>query len=294
MHISVLKEEVIRLLNPQKNENFIDATVGNGGHAMYILEKTAPNGKLLGIDWDETQIKNLKEKLKIFEGRILLVCENFKALKAIVIREKFNDVAGILFDFGMSSWHLEESKRGFSFQKNEPLDMRYNLNDNFLTAKEIINSYSEKDLERIFRDYGGERFAKSIAGKIIESRKVKSIQTTNELKEIIKMATPSYNQRKKIHFATKIFQALRIEANQELANLEEGIKQGFEVLKNGGRLAAISFHSLEDKIIKNFFKKMEKEKRGLILTKKPVTPRDEEIRKNPRARSAKIRAILKI
>jgi 16S rRNA (cytosine1402-N4)-methyltransferase len=296
MHIPVLEKETIEYLDAKANENFIDCTVGGGGHALSILQKTAPKGKLLGIDWDEKQISSFakasvdKENLK---NRLILVNDNFANLKEIVEKNKFKKVSGILLDLGFSSWHVDESKKGFSFQRNEPLDMRYNF-QNPLTAEKIINYWSEIDIERILKEYGQEQFSKQIAKGIREARNVLPIKNTLQLVEIIKRAVSAGYQREKIHFATKTFQALRIAVNGELANLEKVLPQIFGILEKGGRLVVISFHSLEDEIVKNYFK-IGKE-RGLfeILTKKPIEASQEEININKRARSARLRAVEKI
>jgi len=294
MHIPVLQKEVLQYLSPEPNENFIDATISDGGHALSIIDKTQPNGKLLGIDWDKEIIKNLKLKIKNFEKRIVLVSDNFANLEEIVKHTKFSSVQGILFDLGMSSWHLEESGRGFSFLKNEPLDMRYNSQNSLtgLTAERILNYYSFLEIEKILRTYGEERFAKKIAERIIERRKIKPIESTFQLVEIIKNATPLWYHHRRIHLATKTFQALRIAVNDELNNLERALPQAVEILKLGGRLAVISFHSLEDRIVKNFYRSRTSMDLK-ILTKKPVRPAEEEIKINPRARSAKLRAAQK-
>ncbi len=308
MHIPVLQKEVLKYLDPKPNENFIDCTIGQAGHTLAIFKKNGPKGKVLGIDQDPKQIENCKLKIENFKERVILVCDNFVNLKKIVEREKFRQVFGILFDLGMSSWHLEKSGRGFSFQKDEPLIMRYDwkknsktpllhsrrISEKNLTAEKIINQWPEKKIEKILREYGQERFAKRIAKKIIEERKIKEIKTTFQLVKIIKSATPIWYQRKKIHPATRTFQALRIAVNDELNNLEKALPQALEILEKGGRMVVISFHSLEDKIVKNFFKKKVKEKSIKILTPKPIRPSVEEIKINPRSRSAKLRAIKKI
>ncbi len=293
VHIPVLQKEVLEYLDPKPNENFIDCTVGEAGHTLAILEKNAPEGKVLGIDRDPEIIENCKLKIGEFKGRVILVCDNFASLKEIVMEEKFKSVQGILFDLGMSSWHLEKSGRGFSFLKKEPLDMRYNPR-NPLTAARIVNYYSVQEIEKILRDYGEERFATKIAQKIIEIRKIKSIETTAQLAEIVKSATPHWYHRKKIHPATRTFQALRIAVNDELNNLIKTLPQTIEILKPGGRLVVISFHSLEDRIIKNFLKEKAKENILKILTKKPIRPSLKEIKINPRSRSAKLRASMKL
>lgn len=294
-HIPVLQKEVLEYLAPKPNENFIDCTIGGGGHAFAILEKILPKGRLLGIDLDEENIRRLKiknQESKV-KSNLILVCDNFVNLKEIIEKEKFNNVSGILFDLGMSSWHLEESGRGFSFQKKEPLDMRYNL-QNPLTAEKILNYYSASEIERILKEYGEEQFAKSIAKNIVEIRKFKPIQTTHQLIEIIKRAVPGRYQHQKIHFATRTFQALRIAVNDELNNLKNALPQVIEILEPKGRLVIISFQSLEDRIVKNFFRERQKENLIKILTKKPIKPAEEEIKINPRSRSAKLRAATKI
>ena len=291
MHIPALQKEILKYLEPKPNQNFIDATIGEGGHALAVLERTSPSGKLLGIDWSPETIENCKLKIKSFKKRAILVCDNFVNLKEIVKREKFLAVSGILFDLGMSSWHLEESGRGFSFLKNEPLDMRYNP-QNLLTAEKIVNYWSKSEIEKILREYGEEQFARKIAEKIVETR-TKPIKTTFQLVAIIKKTVPFKYQHRKIHFATRTFQALRIAVNDELNNLEKALPQTLEILKPEGRLVIISFHSLEDRIVKNFFR--EQDSISLkVLTKKPIRPKKEEIKINPRTRSAKLRAVIKM
>ena len=238
----------------------------------------------MGIDRDFELLKNIKRR-----KRLILVCDNFSNLKEIVKKNKFTKVHGILFDLGMSSWHLDESGRGFSFQKREPLDMRYNSQAH-LTAERIVNYWSKFDIEKILKEYGEEKFAHQIAKRIIEERKLRSIKNTLQLVEIIKKAVPKRYLYGKLHPATRTFQALRITVNDELNNLERALPQAQELLKTGGRMIVISFHSLEDRIIKNFFKSESLK----ILTKKPVTPSIKEIKINPRSRSAKLRAALKI
>ena len=309
MHIPVLEEEVLKYLAPKPIENFIDCTIGQGGHASAILERNGPKGMVLGIDRDKDVIENTKKR-----KRLILACDNFANLREIVKREKFNKVQGILFDLGMSSWHLEESGRGFTFQKREPLDMRYDR-ENPLTAQKIVNFYSKIELEKILKEYGEEQFFEKIAEAIIAERRMGPIETTYQLAEIIKKAVPGWYCRQKLHFATKTFQALRIAVNNELDGVSRALPQSLEVLERGGRLAVISFHSLEDRIVKNFLKESAREneegrqaKEGLpaeenggasgsiikILTKKPITPSDEEVRKNPRSRSARLRAAIKL
>lgn len=286
MHVPVLPKEVQKYLSPQPNENFIDCTVGGGGHTAEILKNIAPRGKVLGIDWTQETLKTLPKN-----PNLILVNDNFANLAEIVKKEKFNKVKGILFDLGMSSWHLENSGRGFSFQKREPLDMRYGL-QNQLTAEKIINFWSKFDIERILKDWGEEEFAEEISRQIVEERKQKPIETTGQLVEVIQRAVPKSYLHGRLHFATKTFQALRIAVNDELQNIAKALPQALQVLEPGGRLAVISFHSLEDRIVKEFFKN-----NALVLsplTKKPITPTFEEIKINPRARSARLRAAVKL
>ena len=287
IHIPVLKKEVIEYLDPQPNTDFIDCTFGGGGHSFSILEKISPKGKVMAIDWTPELAKKVKAE------RLVLVCGNFADLEKIAKQNNFSKVSGILFDLGMSSWHLEESLKGFSFQKDEPLDMRYSPENPF-TARKILNWYSEKDIEKILREYGEERFSKKIARKIVEKRKEKPIETTFQLREIIKMSTPGWYHRRKIHFATKTFQALRIAVNSEIDNLKKALEESLTILKQNGRLVLISFHSLEDRIVKNFLREKAKEGIVSILTKKPIIPSSEEIKLNYRSRSAKLRAAVKI
>jgi len=286
VHIPVLQKEVIKYLEPKPNENLIDCTIGEAGHTLAILEKNGPRGKVLGIDQDPEMIKNIECRISNIEykKRLILVCDNFANLKEIVKKENFKLVKGILFDLGMSSWHLEKSGRGFSFLKREPLDMRYNP-ESPLTAEKIVNYWSAPEIEKILREYGQESFAREIAKNIIEFRKIKPIKTTSLLVELVKKAVPKRFHHKKLYPATKTFQALRIAVNDELNNLEKGLSQALETLESGGRLAVISFHSLEDRIVKNFLQ----ERKIEILTKKPIAPSLEEIKINPRSRSAKLR-----
>jgi len=297
MHIPVLLDEVIKYLNPVPGENFIDCTVGEGGHTFAVLQRTKPNGKVLALDLSVEAIEHLdkinseKQKLK---NRLILINGNFKDLKKIVKKCKFYPVNGILLDIGLSNWQIEESKRGFSFRKDEPLKM--NFNNQGLTAKEIINNSSEKELRDIFSEYGEERYSWKIAKQIIRERKNKSIETTFELKNIIEKIIPhSKTYRGNINrVLARIFQSVRIVVNNELENLKQGLEQSLKILESNGRLVVISFHSLEDRIVKNFFKEEKKKNTLKILTKKPITASEEELKNNPRSRSAKLRAIIKL
>jgi len=287
-----MKDEVISFLDPKPGEDFVDCTVGLGGHALAILERTKPSGRVLGIDADPSILERLRRKVEgtDYEKRLVLVCDNFANLGEIVEKHAFRRVSGVLFDLGLSSWHLEESGRGFSFLRDEPLDMRYSP-ENPLTAEAVVNFWSLRDLWRILRVYGQERFSRRIAEEIVRSR---PLRTTVDLVMAVERATPSWYHRGRIHFATKTFQALRIAVNNELENLEKALPQALNIMGKGGRLVVIAFHSLEDRIVKNFLK--EKARKGVvkILTKKPVRPSRAEVAENPRARSARLRAALKV
>jgi 16S rRNA (cytosine1402-N4)-methyltransferase len=295
VHIPVLTKEVIDYLEPKSNENFVDCTFGQGGHTSILLDKIAPSGRVLGIETDPELYKIFQTK-KDFKSaeRLLLINDSYINLKKIVQEHGFGPINGILIDLGLSSWHFEESGRGFSFKKDEPLDMRYSPENNPLTAFEIINTWSEAELERIIREYGEERFAKSIAKKIVKQRQIKPIRTTFDLLEVIWVALPPWFKKKRLHPATKTFQAIRTVVNSEIENLKKALVQTTEVLAKDGRLAIISFHSLEDREVKRFFKRGQEINILKILTKKPIVPTEEEIKINIRSRSAKLRVVQKI
>jgi len=294
IHIPVLKKEVLEYLDPTPNENFVDCTIGEGGHAKLILEKSAPDGKVLGIDLDPAQIENNKWQMADYKDRLILENNSYVNLKEIIEKNNFEPVSGILLDLGMSSVHLDKSTKGFSFQLDQSLDMRYDDKFNSLTAEKIINEWPAERIEKIIEEYGEEKFARKISNKIVEERKKGRIKSTFQLVKIIKEIIPARLQRGKIHCATRTFQALRIAVNAELQNLETVLPQAISILSSGGRLVIISFHSLEDRIAKNFLNQESKNGLIKILTKKPITATDSEIRENPRSRSAKLRAIIKI
>ncbi len=268
----------------------MDGTVGLGGHAQAILEHSAPDGFLVGFEWNEASYTLALESLKHYAPRFTLVRENFARLSEVLKELKKVPVDGILLDLGLSSFLLEGSGRGFSFLADEPLDMRM---DTRLprTAKDLVNQLSRLQLEELIRAYGEERFASRIAKAICEARRKKPIRTTRELAEIIMQAVPAKYRHGRLHPATRTFQALRLAVNRELENLKKFLETAPEVLKPGGRLVIISFHSLEDRLVKQAFRN---DSRLLVLTKKPVTPSAEEIARNPRARSAKLRAAQRV
>lgn len=299
IHKPVLLKETIELLNLKKGETVVDATLGRGGHSREVLKKIGSNGILIGIDADMDAIKKFAEFQN--SGNIFLVQENFTELKNILNEIGINKADAILADLGWSSDQL--SGRGMSFMKDEPLDMRLQEKQE-LDARKIVNEYSEKELGRIIREYGEEKFWKNITRKIIKYRKNKRIETTKELAEIIAGAVPAKYYYGKISPATRTFQALRIEVNSELENLKKFVPQAISALKAKGRLAVISFHSLEDRIVKNIFRENArgcicppdfpqcvcgKKPEVSLITKKPIVPGREEVRSNPRARSAKLR-----
>lgn len=290
MHIPVLLQEVIKFTNPQPNENFIDATVGEGGYSMCLLQHTGPRGKILGIDLDEDSLKIAQERLKAFKDRVILKQGNFRDIDKIVQEAKFNSIDGIVFDLGLGSFQIEESGRGFSFLRDEPLKMTFSK-DNVLTAEDVVNKESLENLIKIFREYGEEKNAYKIAKLIVEERQKREIKKTSELVEIILRIN---KRRGRIHPATKIFQALRIYVNDELNNLVIALDKSLKLLNPNGRIAVVSYHSLEDKIVKNFFKEKVREGILKIITKKPITPTRVEILNNYRSRSAKLRVAQKI
>jgi 16S rRNA (cytosine1402-N4)-methyltransferase len=286
MHTPVLLKEVLQYLNPQPNKNFIDGTVGEGGHSLAILNAIAPNGKLLGIDFNQRNLDVAKEKFlqnNIPQERFILVQGNFKNIKQYIAQNNFYNIAGVLLDLGLCSYFIDESEMGFSFKKNERLDMRFDTNSP-LTAYDIVNTFKEQDIADIIYKYGEERFSRKIAKSIVEARKVKNIETSQELADIIKHNKSS----------ARVFQALRIYVNKELDNLQTAIPDILDILDKNGRLVIISFHSLEDRIVKNLFKQYSLSSRFRLLTKKPIIPSKEEIHTNVRSHSAKMRAIEKI
>ncbi len=295
MHVPVLLKETIDCLGfTDKDKIFLDATVGAGGHSLEIC-KRFPWLQIIALDVDEEALSLAEENLKIGGCQFEVKIENFRNLAKTMDELGIQKVDKILFDIGMSSMHIDISGRGFSFQKDEPLLMTMKKElEGSLTAYEIVNSWPKDEIEKILRDYGEESFARKIAEQIVKERKKGPIKTTFDLVKVIEDATPKFYRHKRIHPATKTFQAIRIAVNDELESLKEGIGQAFERLRVGGRLAVISFHSLEDRIVKKNFKELEKNGKGKLITKKPLTASFEEIKINSRSRSAKLRVIEKI
>ncbi len=292
LHNPVLLDEVINFLNPAPGKVIIDATIGGGGHAEEILRRIRPDGILIGIDRDAESLKIAHERLSS-KGSFRLINRNFRNLRHIIKDIDIGEVDGILFDLGISSIQMEAAERGFSIKNIGPLDMRMDRNDK-LTAKDLVNGLSEGELSSIIRDLGEERFHNRIAKAIIMARKRKGIQTTAELADVISNSMPYRYARQRIHPATRTFQALRIRLNDELAAIEEAFHDAPYILKKGGRLCAISFHSLEDRIAKNVLKEFAAKGVLCILTKKILRPKEDEVLMNPRARSAKLRVAKRI
>ncbi len=305
--------EVIEYLNIKPGAKIIDATLDGGGHTFGLLEKL-PSVKIIGIEWDPGIVENLKlkikndpfdetqghpeqsrtdEKLKELESSLIIVNASYTNIKKITEEYDFRP-DGILFDLGVSSWHYERSGRGFSFLRNEPLDMRFNPQIVERTAADIVNIASRNELEDILTKYGEEKFASEIAKGIIDRSKINPINSTDEFVDVVLKTTPTRYKKRKIHPATKTFQALRITVNDELENMEKGILAAINVLTDGGRLIVISFQGLEDKIVREIFK--QKAKEGIIqwVIKGTVKPKWEEVKQNPRARSAKMKIVEKV
>lgn len=288
-HIPVLLNEVIEVLNPQPKEFFIDGTINGGGHAKEIIKRISPSGTLLGIDLDGDLIERAEKKLKsdspIFS--LLMKQGNYAAIPEILKELALGPCDGLLLDLGFSSYHLDESGRGFSFTKDEPLDMRYDKSVGE-PASFVINRFSERDLADLIWRYGEERNSRKIAKVIVTARRKKPIESAADLKNIIEKILP----RNRIHPATKTFQTLRIFVNRELDNLEKILSVLPSIVNHNGRVAVISFHSLEDRIIKNSFKKLFQSKLAEPVNKKVIRPKRAEIINNPKSRSAKLRSLI--
>jgi len=287
-HTPVLATEVLNILDPKPGQDFVDGTVGLGGHARLILERTVPNGRLLAIDRDASNLEEAKKNLQIFGERVVYIHDSYSNLKQQAYDHGFTQIHGILLDIGFSSVHVDDPTRGFSFQNEGPLDMRYNIDDE-LTAEMIVNSWKAEELADIFFRYGEERHAHKIAKEIVSQRRQKRIRTTKELADLIATILPRRPYGHGIHPATRVFQALRIAVNDELNELEQTLPQTLDALIPGSKLAVISFHSLEDRIVKQFMRSHSKKELS-VLTKRPLTASEEETKINPRSRSAKLRA----
>lgn len=305
-HISVLMEETIESLNIKPDGIYVDGTLGGAGHAYQVCKRLSEKGRFIGIDQDEDALKAAGERLKEFEGKVRIdrVKSNYCNIANVLSELGVEKVDGILLDIGVSSYQIDTAERGFTYkEENAPLDMRMDKSNPF-SAKNLVNEYSEMEIFRVIRDYGEDKFAKNIAKHIVAARQEKEIETTGELIEIIKAAIPAKVRMAGGHPAKKTFQAIRIEVNKELEVLENSIDTMIDLLNDGGRLSIITFHSLEDRIVKNKFKKNEdpctcprnfpvcvcgNKSKGKVVTRKPIVPTDEEISDNKRAKSSKLR-----
>jgi 16S rRNA (cytosine1402-N4)-methyltransferase len=294
-HVPVLLEEILAGLAPVPGDIVLDATVGDGGHSKALCVRLGTTGVLLGLDLDARALEESTEALKACPCRVELVHASFRSPKEALARAGLPVVTKAIFDLGMRSTQIDESGRGFSFLKDEPLIMTFSSDPGTqaLTAGTIVNEWEETQIAQVLAGYGEERFANRIARAIVEARDKKPIRTTHELVAVIKKAVPARYVHGRLHFATRTFQALRIAVNDELTAIEEALAELWPLLAPGGRVAVISFHSLEDRIVKRFFKAKKEAGEGIILTKKPIIPKPEESAVNPRARSAKLRIIEK-
>ena len=305
-HYSVMLEETIENLNIKPDGIYVDGTLGGGGHAFHVCKKLK-NGHFYGIDQDDAAIKAASERLAVYGDMVTVIRDNYRNAKAALKELGVEKVDGVVLDLGVSSYQLDTEERGFSYRFDADLDMRMDRRQT-LTAKDIVNQYSEMDLFRIIRDYGEDNFAKNIAKHIVKARQIKEIQTTGELNEIIKAAIPA-KMRQNGHPSKKTFQAIRIECNRELEVLREALDDLIDLLNPGGRLCIITFHSLEDRIVKTAFKNKEnpctcppefpvcvcgKKPEGRVISKKPILPSEEELEANSRSKSAKLRVFEKI
>lgn len=292
----VLANEVQALLHVQPGDTIVDATLDGGGHAGLLLTAVVPDGRVLGIEQDPDMVRFMRDRIKQERGvwkNLIVHHGNFREISLIVSSHRIHDIVGILFDLGVSRWHFLESKRGFSFRNlDEPLSMALAVN-NTMSAALILNSAPEKELERIIKTYGEERKARRIAKAIAMFRRKKRIIAVGDLLLALEPVWGT-KHKGKTHPATKTFQALRIAVNDELEALREGLSDAWKILRSGGRLVVISYHSLEDRIVKQTFREWSNQKLGNVLNKKPIMPSREEIFKNPSARSAKLRAIQKL
>jgi 16S rRNA (cytosine1402-N4)-methyltransferase len=284
-HVSVLLAEVLELLQPQSGGVYVDGNLGLGGHAGAVLKQSSPAGRLIGLDWDDRALTLARQNLAEFGERATCIRSNFAEIKAVLADLGIDKVDGILLDLGLSSLQLDAGERGFSFRGSESLDMRMDDRGDE-TAADLLNKLSKDDLADIFYYYGEERQARPIAAAIVEGRKKQQFATTDQLVAVVEKAIPRRFHPRKIHVATKVFQGLRIAVNRELDNLVKILEVGSELLKPGGRFCVISFHSLEDRLVKRAFAN---DHRLQVITRRPVRPTEEECQRNPRARSAKLR-----
>ena len=302
-HKSVLLEETIQNLKVKPDGIYVDGTLGGGGHALEVCRQLSAKGSLIGIDQDDAAIDAAGNRLREFQDRVTIIRSNYCNMKKELNRHGITSVDGIVLDLGVSSYQLDNAQRGFTYREDVPLDMRMDQR-NSRTAKDIVNTYSEQELFRIIRDYGEDRFAKNIAKNICAARMEKPVETTGELTEMIKKSIPAKMRMTGGHPAKKTFQAIRIELNQELEVLKNSLDDMIDLLNDEGRICVITFHSLEDRIVKTIFRRNEnpctcppdfpvcvcgKKSKGKVITRKPILPSEEELEENTRSKSAKLR-----
>jgi 16S rRNA (cytosine1402-N4)-methyltransferase len=296
VHETVLLKETVDGLNLKKGDVVFDGTLGGGGHSAYVAQTFGSGVKIIAVDRDSEALKRAEVRLKDLKANFSLILSDYRNMDTVLDTQKVEKVQGIILDLGLSSNQLDESGRGFSFKNDEPLFMTFTTpaENPLVTAQTVLNEWGEETLADIIYGYADERYAKRIAKKIIEARRQKPIETTNQFVEIIREAVPNVYRKGKIHFATKTFQAIRMAVNDELGALKEGLEKGLERLSKGGRMSVISFHSGEDRLVKNYFRDQAKAQKIILINKKLITASEEEIRKNPRSRSAKLRIVEKI
>lgn len=293
IHIPVMSVEIQEYLNLALGSTVIDCTLGLGGHSEQIAHKIGDKGRLIGIDRDANALEIAKDRLVDVSAQCDFVHKDYRDIDQVLFELGVTQIDAILMDLGVSSMQLDDAQRGFSIRENGPLDMRMDQ-DTFISAYDIVNSLSEKELSFILKKYGEERWHNRIARFLVQERSKRPIETTEELRDIVWRAVPKHNRYQKIHPATRTFQAIRIAVNRELESLEVALNKCVNALSRGGRMCVISFHSLEDRIVKHTFRELAKEGHVEVLTKKPLRPSEEEIEKNVRSRSARLRAIQKI
>lgn len=291
-HIPVMSAEVLEWLAPQPGQTVLDATVGEGGHLAAICRALGDASRLIGMDADPDALAHTCDRFRALSCDPTLIQSNFRYLRRVLREHGIDRLDRVLFDLGMSSYQIDASGRGFSFRRDEPLDMSLDP-DSGRSARQIVNQCREHELARILRTYGQERFAKRIARAIVDRRKDTPIESTAQLREVIEGAVPAFYTRQRLHPATRSFQALRIAVNDELAAINEGLSDAFELLAPGGRLVAISFHSLEDRAVKDVLQRLERDDRGVRLSRKAIHPDEAERERNPRSRSAQLRVFQK-
>jgi 16S rRNA (cytosine1402-N4)-methyltransferase len=296
IHKTVLLQEVADNVSLHKGEVLVDATLNNAGHSSFIADRFGGDITILGIDQDSDALLRAEKHLKEVKAKYFLFEGNFRNIDVALEKFALKEIGSAIFDLGLSSEQLEISGRGFSFMRDEPLSMTFSKDGSghVLSASDVVNGFEEENLETIIKGWGEETFAKRIAKAIVARRTVAPFKTTLELREVVERAVPAWYRRKKIHPATKTFQAIRIAVNDEINAITEGLEKTLAHLKVGGRIAVISFHSIEDRVVKQLFKKWEEEGFVRKINKKPITPSERELRENPRSRSSKLRIIEKI